>query len=226
METKRQLYIFTGGFGSGKTETALNFALARREEGPVTLVDLDIVNPYFRSRRLTQEFARQGVRIVSTVEGLETGDTPAFSPAISGILRQGEGVVVMDVGGDAVGATALGSFAPLIWGQSYQMYLVVNPYRPFTRYPPEIIRMLELIQEKSRLRVTGLVANPHLGAETTPLEVTRGWAVVEEVGRLASLPIVFLVMDRKLKVSWEAEGMLPAFPVPILALHRYLEWPL
>jgi len=139
------LTIFVGRFGSGKTETAINYALwlARNGQsrmrgggcesaGCVLLVDLDIVTPYFRSREMAQRMEQRGVEVIAPAAVGQHLDTPAITPQILGAIQQMERPVVVDVGGDRQGARALGQFSAAARRRGYAMYFVVNPYRPFT----------------------------------------------------------------------------------------------
>lgn len=185
--------VFVGYYGSGKTEMAVNYAYQRRSRaGKVALVDLDIVNLYFRSRELKERLAADGIEVIVSEGKLALADLPALTPAIYGVLSQPELPVVWDVGGDEVGATALGRFAARIHDTGYEMYLVVNTYRPFTRDVDAILKVKAEIEQAARLKVTRLIANPNLGAATTVNEVVAGTLLVEEAARKAAVPLAWV----------------------------------
>lgn len=220
MATPR-IYIFIGPFGSGKTETAINFALARRREGEeVSLVDLDIVNPYFRSREVRGRLAEEGISVLSSAEGLEAADLPAISAAIIGAIGRDDLILVFDVGGDPVGARALARFSPLLAPRHPAVLAVVNPYRPETRTKEAIAAKVSALASVARLPVTGLVANPNLGPETTAATVITGQESVREAGALLSLPVVFTCVREDLVEAVTGLGLFPVLP-----LHRYLLLP-
>ena len=129
----KRLNVICGPYGSGKTEFAINYALsikAADPSSPIAIVDLDIVNPYFRSRDIAASLSEQGLEVVSTGAGLEQADLPALSPRIYAFLQDTTYNVVFDVGGDPVGARALGRFNNYFLNEDYDLMLVVNPYRP------------------------------------------------------------------------------------------------
>lgn len=190
--------IYTGHFGSGKTEVVLNRAVEFAQQGEqVTVVDLDIAKPYFRSREARTFLKELGVRLVMPDGGLEDSDLPIVGANVLGAITSAQGRVLFDVGGDSIGATALGAFAPFLRQREYQMYLVVNPYRPFTKDIPTVTRMLQEIQRAARLKVDGIVSNPNLGCETTLTHLRQGYAQVEEFAAALQLPILLTaVTDR------------------------------
>lgn len=218
--------VFVGYYGSGKTEMAVNYAYIRASQaGKVALVDLDIVNLYFRSRELKDKLAAAGIEVIVSEGKLALADLPALTPAIYGALSQPELPVIWDVGGDEVGATALGRFAAQIAASGYEMYLVVNTFRPFTRDAAAILKVKEEIEQAARLKITSLVANPNLGEATTAAEVQAGTLIVEEAAQRAGLPLswvgvmpqllpevsellpgrTFLPLERFMLVPWQKE---------------------
>lgn len=185
------------------------------------MLDLDTVNPYFRSRRLSAYLAEAGVEVVSTAPGKEWGDVPALSAKIAGVLRRGREPVVADVAGDKVGATVLGSLAPWLREAGYRLYLVTNPFRPFTRTPAEVAAMAGVVAEAARLELTGLVANPHLREATRPEDVQAGLAVVKEAAAQLAVPVAFLAVRRE----WAEVARQWAEGIPVLPLHLFFRRP-
>lgn len=226
-----RIIIVTGRFGSGKTETSLNYAtaLARGSFGGVTLapgervvlVDLDIVTPYFRSRELARGMSRDGVEVIAPMAVSQRLDLPAISPQILGALQNEGFRVILDVGGDPHGARALGQFSSALQSADYRMLLVVNPYRPFTDTAGGIAGAVRDIEAASRLKVGALVSNPNLMDETTAEVIQRGHAQVEAASRHTGLPVEFAVAERSLAVPLTSHGA----PTPVLAIKRYLSVP-
>jgi hypothetical protein len=221
----KRINIFTGYFGSGKTEIAVNFALFLHEnEDRVTLVDLDIVNPYFRSREQREMLSAAGVSVLASAEDYFDTDLPALSPAIAGILKDDKGAVVLDVGGDEPGARALGRFNNLLVRGNYNLFFVVNPFRPFTRDPAGISIILQGVEHASRLKVTALVSNPNLGRETCPADIITGHRTVMDAARQHDLPVAFLCIPETLSMAPEFEGVVePVFPIRLFMLPPWIE---
>lgn len=220
------LTIFTGRFGSGKTEAAINYALWRaqllRTDGAessnlVILIDLDIVTPYFRSRETAEEVGRQGVEVIAPAVIGQYLDTPAITPQILGAIEQPDRPVVLDVGGDKQGARALGQFRGAIEQRGYTMHFVVNPYRPFTNTLEGLAGSIAEIQESARLEVTGLISNPNLIGETTWEGIIEGHGKLEGFAQALGLPIGFVCLERR----WADRLGSGQFAQPILTLDRH-----
>ncbi|MGO0122870.1 hypothetical protein ACTLLP_06555 [Desulfothermobacter acidiphilus] len=210
---------FCGALGSGKTTLALNVSwrLAAKEEGKVYLVDLDVINPLFRSRRLRGLMHSMGVELVAPPPALDFSDLPALPATINRLLLGKERVVV-DVGGNGVGATVLGAYASC-WPPDAGVLLVVNACRPFSATPGDIVRAAREIAVAGRLRLSGLINNTHLVEETTPEVVEQGWQTVEEAGRTLGVPVLFSAVREDL-----AAEVRFSFPVLPLRLFSFLPW--
>jgi len=221
-ECATRLTLFTGRFGSGKSEAAISFALelAKSEPG-VVLIDLDIVTPYFRSRETQAVLARRGVTVIAPLAVGRHLDTPAITPQILGAIEQVDHPTVLDVGGDRQGARALGQFSPAITRRGYTMHFVINPYRPFTNSIEALRASIAEIETSSRLRVTSLVSNPNLMDETTAEKITSGHALVERFSRQLRLPLTMVCLTRAWKERLGANG----FAQPTLLLERFLTHP-
>jgi hypothetical protein len=231
--------LFTGRFGSGKTEAAINYACAlvrgtapgmhlelsgSRSADPsdgVVLIDLDIVTPYFRSREMAARMAEQGVRVVAPSVVGQQLDTPAISPQILGAIQQTDHAVVLDVGGDKQGARALGQFSHAIRQRGYTMHFVLNPFRPFTNSSEGVARSVAEIEESARLHVTSLISNPNLIGETTAQEILEGHARITAFARELDLPVAFVCISRK----WATRLSQKDFEQPLLILDRYFVQP-
>jgi hypothetical protein len=232
--------IFSGRFGSGKSETAINYALSlarkmasgessedRTEEQPASaiLIDLDIVTPYFRSREMTDRLLALGVRVVAPSIIGQHLDTPAITPQILGAIQQSDLPVVLDVGGDKQGARALGQFSAAISQGDYTMHFVVNPYRPFTDTLEGVSDSIAEIEASSRLKVASLVSNPNLIGETTIEQILQGHAMIEHFAQALGLPIAFVCIERQWldELALTSSGSLSdtAFAQPVLVLDRH-----
>lgn len=244
------LAIFTGRFGSGKTETAINYALMLaqdqvshsgrplerhvRPSRGVFLIDLDIVTPYFRSREVAKAMKRAGVSVVTPALEGQHLDVPAIAPEILGTIQQLDRMVVLDVGGDRQGARALGQFSAAISQRrrqgSVHMYFVVNPFRPFTDTLDGLVGSIVEIESSSRLQVTSLVSNPNLMADTTAETIIEGHARVESFAEALDLPIAFVCIERRWSTELAARGQAGPFlghlslPVMILDRHFAMPW--
>ena len=208
-----RLTIVTGHYGTGKTEFSVNLALALAKEGrPVALADLDIVNPYFRSRERRSLLEEVGVRLVATSQALADADVPALPAELHAVLEDRSVRGVLDVGGDPTGARVLARYRPRILGEDYQLLYVVNGNRPEVRTAESSARYLREIEAVAGLVCTGLVNNTHLCGETTPEEVRQGAALAEEVSRLTGVPVVCHVAEARFRDQLEN---LTLFPIEI-----------
>ncbi len=221
----KRLTVICGAYGSGKTEFALTYALNAASGGQtknftkVGLIDLDIVNPYFRSRDLALELERKGLDIVSSEPGMEYSDIPSLSPRIFSLLQDHSYQVVFDVGGDPAGARALGRFNPYFVKEPYDMFIVVNPYRPDTRNIAESAALIAAIQNTSRLRATGMISNINLGPDTTMEVWQSGLEFVNGLAERLALPVVYhMVEEEFLNENRSRFSNVPVFPVTLRML--------
>ena len=186
-----RLTIVTGHYGTGKTEFSVNLALALAGEGERTaLADLDIVNPYFRSREQRELLEAAGVRVVATSRALADADVPALPAELHAVLEDRTVRGVLDIGGDPSGARVLARYRPRILGEDYQLLYVVNAARPEVRTAERSAEYLRAIEAVTGLRCTGLVNNTHLCGETGPEDIREGALLTEEVSRMTGVPIV------------------------------------
>lgn len=199
MKDDKRIRIITGHYGSGKTEFAVNYTFKLANEGyKAAIVDLDIVNPYFRSRQLEPVFEEMGIRVISSsVRGL-SGDLPALSPEIHTVLEDKSFETVIDVGGDKAGATALGRYHDKLDEDEYDMFFVLNANRPFTADKDSAIRYLRSIEQGSRQKVTALVNNTHLCGDTRIEDIIRGQELCLQVSEELGLPLKYTVVHKKL----------------------------
>jgi hypothetical protein len=220
---RERVTVFTGNFGSGKTEVAVNFTLllAAREEG-VRIADLDIVNPYFRCREAAEIMQEAGVEVVAPAGSWKYADLPIILPEIKGMVENRRGRTVLDLGGDPVGARILGSLAGSFGADELDVLVVLNANRPFTDTVEGACKMIEDIREAARLDVTGLVGNTHLMESTTSSVIRDGEELVLEVSRRLDLPVRFVTVSEDLLARWT--GSPPTTPVLTLTRHMTPPW--
>jgi hypothetical protein len=228
--------ILVGHFGSGKTEIAVNLAFRLRARGErVTLIDLDVVKPYFRSRGTIEDLEAQGIDLVAPRGEFAHADLPIVVPEVRAAIGRaaaGHGRVIVDVGGADVGARVLGSIPGLNDPALTDVLFVVNGRRPFAETPHAIEQMMREIERVAKIRVNGLVANTHLMQETTADIVREGLRLAEDVGRATALPVRFCVVRTDLldavRASLEAGGQghgLPPGTPPLLSIDRHIMLP-
>lgn len=196
----KRVTLFMGHYGSGKTFCAVNYALALAEKGlPVSIYDLDIVNPYFRTVDAINTLKNAGVELIVSPYAETNVDIPAMNAASYKMLDDKDRYAVLDIGGDDRGALALGRFYERINAENnFECLLVVNPYRPETRDIEGAISIKNEIETVSRIKFTGIVNNANLGEETTLENVLYGKNFCEELGKRLGLPVKFSAVIRKL----------------------------
>lgn len=212
---RRPVVIVTGHYGSGKTEFSLNLALGAARGGRRTaLADLDIVNPYFRSREYAPMLEAHGVRVLAGGVPGTGADVPSLSPDIQAAFDEEGLQTIFDVGGDPVGAKVLGRYHDSIVRVPHDMFFVVNANRPETRDARGADRYLRSVEAASRLSVTGIVNNTHLCGETTAGDIRRGADVAAELSERTGVPVVTHLAAADL--AGEAAGFVdPVFPIEI-----------
>jgi hypothetical protein len=188
---QRRVTFLVGHFGSGKTEIALNGALGLAAHGAaVTLADLDVVKPYFRSRAARNLLAEAGIELLVPEGENIFADLPIIVPQIRGALGRTGTKVIFDVGGDDTGARVLGSLADVVPHDETDCLLVLNFRRPATGDPDEAVAMVRRIEAVARIQVNGLISNTHLMDETTDEVILEGHRMAVETGRNLDIPVV------------------------------------
>ena len=190
MEHKR-LTLFAGHYGSGKTNIAVNYAIALAKEGkPVCIGDLDIVNPYFRTADSAKELEQAGVTLICPRFANSNVDLPALPAEAYRLVEDKSVYGIMDIGGDDRGAYALGRYVPAIRAEdNYRMVFVANCYRPLTRTPEDALEVMREIEAACSLPFTDIINNSNLGPETTPETVLASLEFMERLSKLSGLPI-------------------------------------
>ena len=211
--------VLVGAYGSGKTEVAVNLALAFNSAGRrVRLADLDLVNPYFRSREVREDLVAAGIDVVLPPERYLNADLPILSPAVAGMIRGPADISIVDVGGDAVGARVLAALAGAFENTPATLIQVVNPYRPFTRTPEGCRRVQREIETAAGLRIGAIIGNANMLQETTPEHIFEGYDFVKQLGAALELPLLCVTADASLSDALDAQR----FDCPVLWLRRRL----
>ena len=216
----RRFLVLVGNYGSGKTELALNLALTAAGEKSTTLVDLDIVNPYFRSGEKAQELREAGIRVLMPSFALSTVDIPALPAEIQSVFITPSDRVIFDVGGDDTGAAALGRYAPSFrqFREDTAVALVVNAMRPLTQTAEDAAELGRRIEQRGRMRINMVINNTNLADCTTPEMLLRGHEIACGAARLLG---VECVVDAGMPELLRQSGLPDGLPVA-----RYMkpEW--
>ena len=210
MEHKR-LTLFAGHYGSGKTNIAVNYAISLAKEGKkVCIGDLDIVNPYFRTKDSAKELEDAGVTLISPQFANTNVDLPAL-PAEAYRLVQDKSIYgIMDIGGDDRGAYALGRYVPgILEENNYRMIFVANASRPLTRTPEDALEVMREIEAACGLRFTDLVNNTNLGDLTTADTVLDSQEYMEKLSKLSGLPVFMTTAKADVAAKLELRDVLP-----------------
>jgi hypothetical protein len=218
-----RIRVFTGHFGSGKTEIALNYALKLNDEGKkVVIADLDIVNPYFCTRDEKELLENKGIRVVATPKEYSNAELGTIPLNTVSVFDDKSSEVVLDVGGDEQGSVALGQFNRFFNLEAYDMYFVINTARPSTSNTEDIIEYIKEIERASRLKVKYLINNSNLSFETEIRHITNGQEIIREVSAKTGLPIRYTVVREDLidKLPEQMDGEL-------LPIKTYMQppWP-
>ena len=210
---KKRIIIFSGHYGSGKTNIAVNFATSLKKRGDkVAVADLDIVNPYFRTKDSLDLFEKEGIRLICSNYANSNVDIPALPQDIYAVTDDRSYKMIVDVGGDDRGALALGRLTPKILEENdYDMLLIVNTYRPLT---PDAIQTVEVAREIERackINFTGIINNSNLGNLTEESDVLSSLSYAEEISRLMGIPVKYTTVKEDLfdKLNGKIENLYP-----------------
>lgn len=214
---ERRVTVFVGHFGSGKTEIALNGALELAEAGTeVTVADLDVVKPYFRSRSARAILDDAGIELLAPNGANIHSDLPIIVPQIRSHLRDSRRKLVIDVGGDEVGARVLGSLSDVVPLEETDCLLVLNFRRPSTPDPDGAVMMVREIESLGRVPVTGLISNTHLMDESTTEVVREGYLKALETAERVGVPLIAVTVAQDLVPKLAAEH----FECPLISMRR------
>ena len=213
------IVVVVGNYGSGKTEVCINLAVKRKLDGiEVRIADLDLVNPYFRTREARGSLSELGIEVVLPPEQYLQADLPILSPEVAGLIRRPSQLALLDVGGDDVGATVLATLADELKAKSLRVLQVINPLRPFTETVEGCVKIREQIEQASRLSIDGIIGNANLIDETTADDIYGGYDFVRGLSETSGLPLEFITVPQELSAAVDSRR----FDCPVLAIERQL----
>ena len=211
--------VIVGNFGSGKTEVSINLAVNQKRAGvDVKIADLDLVNPYFRTREARKALSKLGIEVVVPEEKYLQADLPILSPVISGLIRRPSDLTLIDVGGNDVGATVLAALADSFRNKRVHMLQVVNPFRPFTDTIESCLKMRGEIERASKMAINGIIGNANLIDETSVDDIYNGYDFVKTLSGESRLPLEFITASVELLPDID----MGRFSCPVLPIERQL----
>lgn len=196
-----RIKIIIGHYGSGKTEFSINYAinLAKEIDEKVVLIDLDIVNLYFRSREKKELLNSLGIKLIASSIDASALDIPAISPEVSTVFNDKSVNAILDIGGDPAGARTLGRYKDDLIKGNYDMFYVLNKNRTETNTPDKAIGYMREIESISRAKVTGIVSNSHLLKSTSIEDILEGISLCEKVSKETNIPIKYITVAKPLE---------------------------
>ncbi len=208
----KRITLFAGHYGSGKTNIAVNYALKLKETGQdVVIADLDIVNPYFRTKDSSNELSAAGIELISPEFANSNVDLPALPASLYGVVQNKNRLAVLDIGGDDRGAYALGRYAPYILEEGdYEMVFVANFMRPLTQTAEQALEVMREIEAAGRIPFTAIVNNTNLGNLTDAETVLNSYEEACRLSELSGLPILFTSAEKSV-----ADKLENAFPLTL-----------
>lgn len=213
MNNLKRLIILCGHYGSGKTNVAVNLAIKLKEQYNNTVVaDLDIVNPYFRTKDSINDFNKHGIELICSEYANTNVDIPALPADIYRLTADKSIKAVIDVGGDDRGAYALGRLVPEIKAEdNFDMLMVINGYRPLTPDAESTVEVMREIETACKLKFTGIINNSNIGEETTAQDVIKSMDYANKVSSTSGLPVVMTTVKADLfdSLSNKIDNLLP-----------------
>ena len=210
----KRIVIFAGHYGSGKTNISVNHALYLKENGfsKTVIADLDIVNPYFRTKDAKELFNEKGIKLISPEYAGTNVDLPALPAEAYSIIHDKTINAVIDLGGDDRGALAMGRYREEILKENnFEMFFVLNMYRPLTRTVSDAISVMREIEEASKMKFTAIINNSNLGELTTKEDILSSVKFADELSKKTSLPIAMTTVKDTLfnEVKTSVENAVP-----------------
>jgi hypothetical protein len=219
----RRITIITGYFGSGKTEIAINLALEETfKYDKVAINDLDVVNPYFRSRDLAELFKLYSIELISPKGRLLQTDLPIVSGEFYGVLHDPDYRIIIDAGGDKEGALVLGQYFHEWMDLDPEMLFVFNCYRPEVSTIRGALTAVKRIEDASRLKVSGIINNANIGNETTIADISKGYEISCLLAERLNVPLIYTCISSDLQK--EAEGFIRNHKVKFIKRYLQLPW--
>lgn len=218
----KRIRIIVGHYGSGKTEFSVNYAVKLNQmKKKVALVDLDVVNLYFRSREKAEELRNLGIKVIGSSLKGSAVDIPAISAEIYTPMQDESYDAVIDVGGDPAGARTLGMYRQYLNKGNYDMFFVLNANRPETQTVEKSMEYLRKIEDTARIKVTGIINNTHMLKSTTYEDVLKGQALAEKLSEKLNIPIKYVVALENVVKSLPSDLKGDIFPIK---LYMREEW--
>ena len=207
----KRINVIVGHYGSGKTEFAVNFAIdLTKKYKKVYIVDLDIVNPYFRTKDSAELLNKEGIEVISPSFANTNVDLPSLPAEAYSLVQNKNIYAVLDIGGDDRGAYALGRYRPYILEENnYEMVFVANFYRPLTTTPHSALEVMREIEAASQIKFTAIVNNSNLGNQTTPEDIVASNIKAKELEKLTGLPLIFTSVRADIAGSVNLENVVP-----------------
>jgi len=219
VEQIKGIVVIVGNFGSGKTEVSINLAVSQRRAGVnVKIADLDLVNPYFRTREARKPLSELGIEVVLPDEKYLQADLPILSPAVAGLIRRPSDLTLIDVGGNDVGATVLAALADSFCNKQVHMLQVVNPLRPFTNTIESCLKIRNDIERASKMAINGIIGNANLIDETSVDDIYNGYDFMKALSIKGRLPLEFITAPVELLPELD----MGRFSCPVLSIERQL----
>lgn len=208
----KRVTLFSGHYGTGKTNVAVNYAFYLKKSlgKEVKIADMDIVNPYFRTKDSENELNEAGIKLISPHYANTNVDLPALPQELYGLFEFRDSYAVLDIGGDDRGAYALGRFAPLILEENdFDNFFVANFYRPLTVNVADAFEVMKEIEAAGKVPFTGIVNNSNLGEETAAEDILRKIPLAEELAGMSGLPVVMTSAKRNIAEKLSIDNVLP-----------------
>jgi hypothetical protein len=213
------IVIIVGNYGSGKTEVAINLAVNRKRAGiDVRMADLDLINPYFRTREAGKSLKLLGIDVVIPPLKYFYADLPILSPDVAGLIRNPSRLTILDAGGNDAGVSVLAALGDSLKDKSLKMLQVVNPFRPFTETLEGCIKIKGEIEKAAKIPITGIIGNANLMDETTPEHIHEGYEFVVNLTKNTGLELEFITAPVDLLPCLDQKR----FSHPVLPIERQL----
>jgi len=213
------IVIIVGNYGSGKTEVSINFAVDRKRAGlDVRIADLDLVNPYFRTREARKQLSELGIEVVLPPEKYMQADLPILSPVVAGMIRRPNQLTLLDAGGNDAGVKVLAALGDALRGRKVHVLQVVNPLRPFTETIEGCLKIRNEIEKASKLSISGIIGNANLIDETIVEHIYSGYDFVLKLSKKSGLSLKFITVSNELMPKIDMKH----FACPVLLIERQL----
>lgn len=217
-----RITILTGHFGSGKTEIAINLALNEKKKHNKTAInDLDIINPYFRSRDVSDIFEQQNIELIAPANRLAVSDLPIVSGEIYRVLHDHRYRVIIDAGGDKDGAMALGQYYHEWKHLAPELLFVLNANRPYVSTLEGARYTIEQIEKAARLKVSGIINNSNIGSQTSMADILKGYELSSKLSDSLSITLLYTTIS----VDLEEEADCFAKSHQVMFIKRFMKLP-